>query len=199
MENIKRVLEKMGSFEKWLVVVLVVGAIVSLVAIFRGILVTRSTQVEFIKAGESSETAPGDLIVDIEGAVRLPGVYSLPFGSRIKDVLVLSGGFSLKADREYIQKTLNLAQPLKDGQKIYVPFLSDTQTEQGYSEAKNGIGLININTASTSELDTLWGIGVVRVDNIVKNRPYESLEQLVEKKVFTKQILEKNRDKITVF
>ena len=59
--------------------------------------------------------------------------------------------------------------------------------------------MVNINTATDKELDTLWGIGEARIDGIVKNRPYQSVEELVSKKVLTKQILEKNKDKITVY
>jgi competence protein ComEA len=194
----KDVYQKMGRMDKWLVVFVILGVSIAVTSLFRGILMSRQVQIEYL---DSSKTAniEAKLVVDIEGAVNKPGVYELQLGSRTKDILVMAGGYAEKADREYCEKTLNLASPIKDGQKIYIPFVSDTPASAGYSEAKNGSKLININTASESELDTLWGIGAARIESIVKNRPYGSVEELVTKKVFTKQILEKNSDKITVF
>ncbi len=198
VDKVKEVYRKMGVGEKSLVIFVIFGLVVSLVALFRGILVSRQVQIEYSNSG-SGLNSEIKLVVDIEGAVNKPGVYELKSSSRIKDVLVLAGGYSEKADRTYCEKTINLASPLKDGQKIYVPFLSDTPLKTGYVEANSGTKLININTATDKELDTLWGIGVARIESIVKNRPYQSVDELVTKKVFTKQILEKNKDVITVF
>ncbi len=194
----KDVYQKMGRMDKWLVVFVILGVSIAVTSLFRGILMSRQVQIEYLDSNKAANTE-AKLVVDIEGAVNKPGVYELMLGSRTKDILVMAGGYAEKADREYCEKTLNLASPLKDGQKIYIPFVSDTPASAGYSEAKIGSKLININTASESELDTLWGIGAARIESIVKNRPYGSVEELVTKKVFTKQILEKNSDKITVF
>ena len=194
----KDVYQKMGRMDKWLVVFVILGVSIAVTSLSRGILMSRQVQIEYLDANDNPKIE-AKLVVDIEGAVNKPGVYELQLGSRTKDVLVIAGGYTEKADREYCEKTLNLASPLKDGQKIYIPFVSDTPASAGYFEANNGSKLININTASESELDTLWGIGDARIESIVKNRPYGNLEELVTKKVFTKQILEKNSDKITVF
>ena len=194
----KDVYQKMGRMDKWLVVFVILGVSIAVTSLSRGILMSRQVQIEYLDANDYPKIE-AKLVVDIEGAVNKPGVYELQLGSRTKDVLVIAGGYTEKADREYCEKTLNLASPLKDGQKIYIPFVSDTPASAVYFEANNGSKLININTASESELDTLWGIGPARIESIVKNRPYGNLEELVTKKVFTKQILEKNSDKITVF
>lgn len=196
-EKFWEVYKKVGAGEKYLLVFVSLGAFVIITSLFRGVLGRNEAKIEYIKA--DNEQVSGKVVIDIEGAVKNPGVYELPTNSRIKDVLVMSGGFVENTDREYCEKTINLASILKDGQKIYIPFVSDTPKGGGYVEAKNESGVVNINTATDKELDTLWGIGSARIESIVKNRPYQSLEELVEKKVLTKQILEKNIDKITVY
>lgn len=60
-------------------------------------------------------------------------------------------------------------------------------------------GKININTASASELDTLWGIGEVRAKDIIDNRSYSSIDELLTKKVIPSNVFEKIKDEITVF
>ncbi len=197
IEKFLGVYKKVGVSEKYLLVFVGLGAFVIVTSLFRGVLGRNEAKIEYIKA--DTEQINGKVVVDIEGAVKNPGVYELPTNSRIKDVLVMSGGFVEKTDREYCEKTINLASILKDGQKIYIPFVSDTPKEGGYIEAKKENGVVNINTATEEELDTLWGIGSARIESIVKNRPYQTLEELVDKKVLTKQILEKNKDKITIY
>lgn len=194
----------MSGLDKALVIVFLIGASVSLISLFRGILGGPQVQVEYLENGknsnnEANKSAISEILVDIEGAVVLPGVYTLSADARIKDVLVLAGGFSSKADRSYCEKNLNLAQPLKDGQKIFIPQVSDTPGVPGYIEAKLSSKLINVNSATIAELDTLWGVGPARADTIVKNRPYGSLEELVSKGGMTKQIFEKNIEMIGLY
>ena len=181
--------------DKFLGVLMLLGLVVMSVSLLRGIVESRSFEI----VEEKHIVSEKEIIVDIGGAVVTPGVYSLPGGSRVKDVLVMAGGFSAEADREMISKLFNLAEILKDGQKIYIPKVGNTTQESGYAEAKNGQKLINVNTALSSELDTLWGIGESRASDIVKNRPYKSLEEMVAKKVITKQLLEKNRQMMSVY
>jgi len=160
--------------------------------------------VEYIDSSNSTIKGSDGLIVrkivvDVEGAVMSPGVYELPVGSRVKDILVTAGGYSEKADREYCEKNLNLAQELKDGQKIYIPFITNTPSSAGYAEAKIESDMVNLNTASLKELDTLWGVGPARAETIVKNRPYGSLDEVVSKGGMTKQIFDKNTGKLVVY
>ncbi len=198
LDKFKDVYRKTGDLEKWMGVFALLGVLVAFVGLFRGILVSRQVQIEYLNTDKKT-TEEIKIVVDIEGAVNKPGVYELLNNSRIKDILVLAGGYSEKADRTYCEKMINLASTLKDAQKIYIPFVNDTPKVLGYTEANSATKLINMNTASDSELDTLWGIGESRIENIVKNRPYQSVEELVTKKVFTKQILEKNKEMIVVY
>lgn len=197
---VRKYFRKLDSFDKGLCLFLILGAVISTTSLFRGILRGSQVQIEYLESGsEANQGKQKGIYVDVEGAVISPGVYQLTEGSRIKDVLVLAGGLAEKADRSYTEKNLNLAQLLKDGQKIYVPEKSNTPLEVGYTEAKTGSKEINVNTASASELDTLWGVGPARAESIVKNRPYGSLEELVSKGGMTKAILEKNREVLKLY
>ena len=62
------------------------------------------------------------IMVDVSGAVKNPGVYGLESGARVEDAIKASGGFDEKANAGYISKSLNMAQTLSYGSKIYVPF-----------------------------------------------------------------------------
>lgn len=151
--------------------------------------------------GEKTEQA---IFCDIEGAVEKPGVYELISGSRLDDLLIKAGGLSAEADREWVEKNLNRAQKLADGAKIYIPLVGQSAKDIGKSVESGGqvagvITKININTASASELDKLWGIGAVRAQDIIDNRPYESVEELKTKKIIPSNVYEKIKDQISVF
>lgn len=194
-------LSKLSRIDVFLIIIVIVGLVFSVWSLFRGILVGSQVQIEYLSTESSGPKNGEDLkiVVDVAGAVMKPGVYELVSSSRLKDALVAAGGYSEQADRTYCEKTFNLAQILKDGQKIYVPFLTDTPPLGGYSEANIDDKLININTATISELDTLWGVGPARSEAIVKNRPYQTVDDLVNKGVVSKQVLDRNRGVLSVY
>jgi len=131
------------------------------------------------------------LVVDVAGAVPRPGVYELAQGSRIKDAVEIAGGFLAQADKS----SLNLAEPLQDGQKLDIPFIAGFEptgiavlsviNPNGNGSAKivNPDTLININTASVEELDTLPGIGPALAQAIVDYRdtfgPFFAIEDIM--------------------
>ena len=150
------------------------------------------------------------IFVDIEGAVQNPGVYELSVNSRINDLLIRAGGLSAAADRDWVSKNINLAQKLQDGAKIYIP--SQKEVRQfggpGLSTSAGGevagvsgsiVGKININTASQSQLESLWGIGEKRAADIIANRPYQTIDELITKAKIPKSVVEKIKDKITIY
>lgn len=159
----------------------------------------RQVQVEYLSGGSASGIETTKVLVDIEGSVMNPGVYELNSGSRIKDVLVMAGGLSDKADRSFCEKNLNMAEEIKDGQKIYIPSAVNTDAQQGYYEASLESKKVSANSSTVAELNTLWGVGDARAEAIVKNRPYQSLDELVSKKVLTQSILDKNKELLTVY
>lgn len=140
------------------------------------------------------------IFIDVSGAVIKPGVYSLNDGSRIQDALIAASGLSQNADRDWVSKNINLAQKLVDGSKIYVPKLGEEVTSivlQGSSQIKGN--LININSATLQDLDTLPSIGVVTAQKIIDNRPYSSVNDLLSKKVVTQKVFDKLKDSISVY
>lgn len=154
------------------------------------------------QASENKKTS-AKIKVDIEGAVVKPGVYSLNADSRIQDALVASSGLSEEADRNWISKNLNLAAKLSDGVKIYIPKAGENvNTDSMGSTGSNVSGQsanININSASATELDTLYGVGPVTAQKIISNRPYSAIEELVSKKAVSSKVFEQIKDKITIY
>lgn len=154
-----------------------------------------------------------EITLDVEGAVLKPGVYKLPKDARIQDALIAAGGLSEKADRDKVAKGLNLATKVVDGGKIYIPVIGDAaivasgnissiqsaSLSTGQDSSNGSIsGLININTASGSELDSLPGVGPATSAKIISNRPYGSIEELKSKKVVSASVFVKIKDKISV-
>lgn len=161
-----------------------------------------SKDIMFEAGSEATESAKfKEIIVDVSGAVLKPGVYHLAFDSRVQDALVAAGGLSESADREWVAKNLNLALKLKDGVKIYIPSLGEniTRSASPGQAGELSSSLININTASEGELDTLPGIGPVTAQKIINARPYETIEDLLNKKIVGSKVFEQIREKITVY
>jgi len=160
-----------------------------------------SNEITFEPSGATSkETSENKISVDIEGAVINPNVYSLSPSARVKDGLIAAGGLASNADREWIAKNLNLALKLSDSAKIYIPKIGEAPARN--STASNTVsltGLININSASASELDSLPGIGAATAQKIIDNRPYSKIEDLTLKKIMTSKVFDKIKDKIGIY
>lgn len=158
--------------------------------------------VEVIKGDQSiderGEMRESGIFVDVAGEVVKPGVYQLPSGSRIGDALVMAGGLAANANREWVAKQLNLAKELKDQEKVYIPARNESGEVIGASINKSGKS-ININTASAGELDQLVGIGEVRAQAIVANRPYGSIDELMIKAKIPESVYAKIKDSISVY
>lgn len=175
-----------------------------------------SSQEDSGKETETPETLdnepPENVVVYVCGAVVNPGVYELSEGSRIDDAITAAGGFSEDADRTYV----NLAARLSDGSKLQIPTISETSDEalakeiesfdtgdNGYkSGASDGSGLININTASQTELATLPGIGEGIAGKIIKyrdeNGSFKSIEDIMKVSGIKDKLFSKIKDQITV-
>lgn len=183
----------------------IIIGLLGIILVGAGVLVflSSSGSQDKIEIISSEETNPKTIFVDIEGAVEKPGVYELDFGSRVEDLLIVAGGLSAEANRDWMEKSLNRAQKLSDGTKIYIPLKSEGGSwvmGEGISSGGEVItGKININTASASELEALWGIGKVRAKAIIDNRPYQSVEELKTKKIIPSNVYERIKEEITVY
>lgn len=156
---------------------------------------------------------PGPITVEVAGAVLAPGVYELPAGARGADAIAAAGGLAPDADAAAV----NLARPLQDGEKLVAPTppplkpaaaVSDAAGAPGLDAARSsganlaGAGLIDINTASAQELESLPAIGPVTAQAIVDHRtangPFRSVEDLEDVKGIGPSTLDKIRALITV-
>ncbi|OGY25822.1 MAG: hypothetical protein A2134_00205 [Candidatus Woykebacteria bacterium RBG_16_39_9b] len=182
----------------------IILAVVGIILIGLGLMLPRinfnNPKPAYIPVSENKSDGK-ELKVDVAGAVFKPAVYSLEENTRVADAISAAGGFTDKADKVWIAKNLNLAQPLSDGVKIYVPAVGEVGNISNKADEVLGedSNKVNINTASTSELDTLPNIGPVRAEKIINNRPYSSLEDLKSKNVLGPSTFEKIKDLISVF
>ena len=150
-----------------------------------------------------SAGATADVVVDVQGAVLTPGVHRLATGARVGDAIAAAGGYGPRVDAARAASELNLAAVVQDGDRIVVPARGDTTSAPaaGDGGAPTGGGLVNVNTASAEELDTLPGVGPVTAQKIIDARaekPFASVDELKERKVVGAATLEKLRDLVTV-
>jgi competence protein ComEA len=148
-----------------------------------------------------SPSANAEVIVDVQGAVRRPGVVRLPAGSRVADALRAAGGYSREADLNAAATALNLAALLTDGSQVVVPMIGSTAVQPGGGTGGSGGGLVNLNTATPEQLEALPGIGPVTVQKIVAARteqPFATLQELVDREVIDRGQLEDIQDLVTL-
>lgn len=149
------------------------------------------------------EKVKKDIVIHVTGAVKNPDtLVTLTFGSRVQDAIVAAGGATDDVDYTYI----NLAAPIDDGDKVYIP-----SKDEEYEDFKDLIldnikidaynGLININTASKIELKTLKGVGDATADAIIsyreKNGPFNDIEDIKKVKGIGEATFNDLKDKIT--
>jgi competence protein ComEA len=133
-------------------------------------------------------------MVDIQGAVNKPGVYKMPNGSRIEDLLNASEGIAEGADNKWIEVNLNRAKKVSDGEKIYIPTKND-QSLMSNVQSK----LVNINAATQKELESIAGIGAVTAEKIINGRPYQELAELVSRKIISAKLYTQIKDLLSVW
>lgn len=140
------------------------------------------------------------LLVEIKGEVKKPDVYEVDEGSIIRDLINIAGGLTEKAN---INK-INRAEKLKDNQLIVIPdnesvdSSSITNIENNDSED----GIININSASLSDLQKINGIGEVKAQSIIdyreKSGGFKSIEDIKNVEGIGDKTFEKIKDKISI-
>lgn len=144
-----------------------------------------------------------EIVVEISGEVVNPGVYKLEEGSRVNDLLVASGGLSGDADRTWVDKNINKASKLIDGQKLYIPTEKETNSVQsGGQDNSSGLvlsGSINVNTADQKTLESLNGIGPEYAKKIIAHRYYSIVEEIVSKAGVPQKTFEKIKSQISVY
>ena len=143
------------------------------------------------------------IIVQIAGAVPRPGVYALAKGSRVQDAISAAGGFLAEADKTGI----NLARALDDGEQLEIPYAEGSSPVLGTplpasTESTSSTELIDINTASLAELDSLPGIGPTTAQKIIdyreQNGPFLTKEDIINVSGIGPGTYERLKDLITV-
>ncbi len=163
----------------------VMSLLVALIVIAGAVLLYR--QCALPQSAEIAISPPSpEIHVYVEGEVVSPGVYLLQDGDRVVDAIEAAGGFTPDAD----QGALNLAVPLRDGDRIHVYKIGDVPQK------------INLNTAEAWLLQALPGIGETLSQRIIdyrnENGPFQQIEDLKKVEGIGPATFEKLKDKITV-
>lgn len=153
---------------------------------------------------------PPPVRVYVSGAVVKSDVYVLPHGSIVKDAILAAGGFAADANRERINQALEL----KDQQQVHVPRLGEETSQpliQGGIDERTSsvdnldlatVSVININTATPDQLDSLPGIGPAIAQRIIEYREsvggFKSIDQITEVNGIGTALFNKIKDLITV-
>jgi competence protein ComEA len=164
-------------------------------------------------APASTTSLPSDLLVHAAGAVAAPGVYELAGGARVADLVQAAGGPSPDADLD----RLNLAEPLVDGSRVYVPRVGELDpppvlvpsggtgaaTGEGAGGAAEDVaGPVDLNRATVDELDELPGVGPATAEAILAHReangPFASVDELLDVRGIGEAKLAALRDLVTV-
>ena len=156
-----------------------------------------------VKKEEKEESPEQDLItVDVKGAVKSPGIYDLPVGSRVHDAVQKAGGLTDEAD----SKSLNLAQKVSDEALVYVPTkgeeVASQQTASGTTPSTSKEKKVNLNKASLEELKQVKGLGGKRAQDIIDHREangkFKSVDELKKVSGIGTKTIEKLKDYVTV-
>ena len=149
------------------------------------------------------EPVEQDLItVDVKGAVKSPGIYDLPVGSRVNDAVQKAGGLTEQAD----SKSLNLAQKVSDEALVYVPTKGEEAASQqagsGAPSSTSKDKKVNLNKASLEELKQVKGLGGKRAQDIIDHREsngkFKSVDELKKVSGIGAKTIEKLKDYVTV-
>ena len=146
----------------------------------------------------------GELVVEIVGAVPKPGVYRIPPGSRLVDLLQQAGGYGPRVDTARAEQELNLAAPVKDGDHIRVPSRDDAKAPVGAASAAGSAApgaLVDVNTATQAQLEELPGVGPATAQKIIAAREeatFGAVGELRSRGVLGEKTFEKLRPLVTV-
>ncbi len=174
---------------------------------------------EDLKEETNTETSVKEIVVDVKGNVKKPGVYKIKENSRVTDAIDAAGGLSKNANTRFI----NLSKLLSDGDVVVI--YSNEEIEDAKKEDKiavetpciceevkndacykeettNTNGKININTATINELMTLTGIGESKAKLIIEYRTqngnFKDIKDIMKVKGISETLFSKFKENITI-
>ena len=159
-----------------------------------------SEKEEKSQKSETEEVEQDLITVDVKGAVKSPGIYDLPVGSRINDAVQKAGGLTENAD----SKSINLAQRISDEALVYVPTKEETTSQEAHSNASNTKEnkKVNLNKASLEELKQVKGLGGKRAQDIIDHREtngkFKSVDDLKKVSGIGAKTVENLKEYVTV-
>ncbi len=188
-----------GGAKQWWLGLLAAGVFVAGLGVFLWITARQNQPVvEVISRTEGEETGlVGQIVVDVSGAVNVPGIYVFNANSRVEAALTAAGGVNDQADFEWLEKNINRADKLIDGMKIYIPKKkSATSGEVSGVETEN---CVSLNEASSVQLEELPGVGPATAEKIIAGRPYSTVSELKEKKIVGEKVYAEIEKKVCLW
>ncbi|HEM6185741.1 helix-hairpin-helix domain-containing protein [Streptococcus suis] len=187
MDTIKTYIEMLKEYKWQIALPAVAGLLLTTFLIFSQ--PAKSDQTGLIDLPQSEQTSnsselveetstevseeSSQLVVDVKGAVAKPGLYTLAADARVNDAVEAAGGLTSQAD----PKSINLAQKLSDEAVVYVAskdenisVVASTTASSAMSQEEKNTSLVNLNTATEADLQTISGIGAKRATDIIAYR-----------------------------
>ncbi|MCU6600528.1 helix-hairpin-helix domain-containing protein [Peribacillus frigoritolerans] len=165
-------------------------------------------EAEMEQNANESAAEPEIIKVDVKGAVKSPGIFTAQAGDRVIDLISAAGSFTEKADTDKV----NFAQIIEDQMVIYVPEIGEEDkgnleniqvgtSGDAVTKGTSG-GLVNLNTATQEDLQTLTGIGPSKANAILEYREtvgkFKEVDELKQVTGIGDKTFERLRDSISV-
>ncbi|YCI75481.1 helix-hairpin-helix domain-containing protein [Bacillus sp. R1-10] len=165
-------------------------------------------EAEMEQSVNESAAEPEFIKVDVKGAVKSPGIFTAQAGDRVIDLISSAGGFTEKADKDKV----NFAQIIEDQMVIYVPEMGEEDkgnleniqvgtSGDAVTKGTSG-GLVNLNTATQEDLQTLTGIGPSKATAILEYREtvgkFKEVDELKQVTGIGDKTFERLRDSVSV-
>ncbi|MEH7105417.1 helix-hairpin-helix domain-containing protein, partial [Bacillus velezensis] len=147
---------------------------------------------------DKKDTEDDNIMIDVKGAVRNPGVYEMKAGDRVTQAIEKAGGLKKKAD----ELNVNLAEQLQDGTIVYIPSEGEEENRPKTAAGEKENAAVNINTASLDELQAISGVGQKKAEAIIAYREekgrFQTAEDLMNVSGFGEKSFERIKTSITV-